>query len=177
MKMIGKIYNFILDGLGVICGVLIIAVAIGVALDVTLRWAFTKPIGWMVEFSEYSMVCITFLGMGWLARKKGHIVVDLVIDLVPKQIAAAMGRFSAAISVIIGVYLAYWAIVGAIDDFRRGAETFGVYPIPRFPFFLLGAAGLLLTAIEFARQFVLSFTRPDQADTDLAEKIQTKDPL
>lgn len=144
-------YDRALDALAAVAAFLILAIMVGVGLDVALRSLLNSPIGWMLEFTEHSLLCILAFGMPWLVRERGHVAIELLVDAMPPRAAAAMRAFAWLLASASVGLLAYWAVVSIIEDYARGIEKVGIYPVPRFLLFSVLALGLVLTSIEGAR--------------------------
>ena len=166
-----RLYNRVLDALAFLAVALLLAITVGIGLDVGARYFFNSPIGWMSEFVQHSMLLILFLSIGWLTRERGHVAVEIVLDVVPKRVRHIMEIVAVLLSGAISGFIGVWAAVSTWDNFARNVVTDGIYPIPRY--WLLGtvALGLLLTAIEFVRSAVTMIANPDievrQVDAEL----------
>jgi len=57
---------------------MLILMVLSVMLEVFLRQLFNRPQEWVVEFSEYALLYITFLSCASILRRDGHITVDLI---------------------------------------------------------------------------------------------------
>lgn len=146
-----RAYDRLLDVLAFIGAILIFAIMVGVGADVTARYFFARPLVWIHEFTEYSLLCVLAFGMAWLVRERGHVAIEIVVDSVPLSLATVMKVVSTMLACAISVLLGYWAVVAALSDYQRGIETYGIYPLPRFLLFSVIAVSLILTAVEFAR--------------------------
>ncbi|MEX0802360.1 MAG: TRAP transporter small permease [Candidatus Binatia bacterium] len=170
------VYNRLLDTLAFVAALLIFAIMLGVGADVAGRYIFARPLVWIHEFTEYSLLCVLSFGMAWLVRERGHVAIEILVDSVPVPLANAMKIVSAMIACAISAALGYWAMVAAVGDYQRGIETYGIYPIPRFLLFAVIAVGLILTAVEFARVVVVLWRGGDKAKRndlgDVEDKIQ-----
>jgi TRAP-type C4-dicarboxylate transport system permease small subunit len=160
------VYSRLLDTLAFVAALLIFAIMLGVGADVAGRYVFGRPLVWIHEFTEYSLLCVLSLGMAWLVRERGHVAIEILVDNVPVSLANAMKVVSAVISCAISSVLGYWATLAAVSDYQRGIETYGIYPIPRFSLFVVIAVGLILTAVEFARVAVVLWRVGDETKGD-----------
>jgi C4-dicarboxylate transporter DctQ subunit len=156
-----RLYDKIIDGLAFVAVVLLFAIMIGIGLDVAARYFFGDPIGWMMEFVQHSLLFILFLGMPWLTREGGHVSIDMLVDALPvtgRRILIGAGLVVAGLT---AGFIAVWAGVSTVDNFRRGVETNGIYPIPRAWMIGVMALGLALTAVEFLRRSYKIFLASD----------------
>lgn len=157
-----RIYNFVLDALASLSAVLLLAITIGIGLDVGARYLFSRPIGWMSEFVQHSMLLILFLSIGWLTRERGHVAVEILLDSMPKRHRRFMEIFALLVSGAISAFVGAWAVVATWDNYVRDVVTDGIYPIPRWWLIAAIALGLVLTAIEFFRSALKMILNPDE---------------
>ncbi len=99
-----------------LAGVLLVFVMVSVSADVAGRYVFGRPIGWVVEFTEYILLYIPFLAMAWLVREGGHVRIDVVLQaLGPGTRSLVNAATSLAAALTCGV-AAYWAALTAWDN-------------------------------------------------------------
>ncbi len=146
------LYDRFIDALAYIAVLLLLAIMVGIGLDVATRYFLDEPIGWMLEFVQHSLLSIVFLGLAWLTREGGHVSVDILLDAVSLRWRRRLVGFSLLTAGATSGFVGGWAIYVTIDNYRRGVETIGIYPIPRSLLIGVIALGLTLTSIEFFRR-------------------------
>jgi C4-dicarboxylate transporter DctQ subunit len=146
-----RIYDGLIDTLAYLAALLILAIMVGVGLDVASRTLFNQPIGWMFEFVQHSLLAVLFLGSPWLTRQNGHVSIDIIVANLPQPLKSILLAMVLALSSMIAAFIAVWCVITASDNLARGILTTGIYPIPRWILLAIMAAGMALTAIEFAR--------------------------
>lgn len=154
-------YDKVVDALAQIAVLLLLAIMIGIGADVAARYLINQPIGWMQEFVQHSLLFILFLGMPWLTREGGHVSIDMLVDALPpagQRMLVSAGLLVAGLS---SGFIAFWAAVSTVDNFQRGVETNGIYPIPRAWLIGVMALGLTLTAVAFVRRSYTTFKASD----------------
>lgn len=72
-----------LDGLMILLLVGIVAL---VLLQISQRYFSLFPTPWTEEMSRYLFVYLTFFGSALLIKEKGHIVVDVLIESLPRRL-------------------------------------------------------------------------------------------
>lgn len=146
-----RLLDRIVDLLAVVAGTLIVAVMLGVSLDVGLRYFFNAPILWMFEASQFALLAVLFLGSPFVTRNNGHVAVDLLVNGLKPDAQRVVRTVALAIAGLIALFLSWWAMVVTHDNWSRHVLTSGIYQIPRHYMLGLIAAGLFLTGIEFLR--------------------------
>jgi len=79
MKKINALFDHLIDTLAVIAGIFIIFIMFAECYEVVARYFFRRPTVWSVEFCEYMLFLLAFLGTTWVLRKKAHISVTIVL--------------------------------------------------------------------------------------------------
>lgn len=166
-----RIYDGILNALAFVAAALLLAITVGIGLDVAARYLFDRPIGWMSEFVQHSMLLILFLSIGWLTRERGHVAVEILLDAVPRRYRRGMEIFATLASGAISGFLCIWAAISTWDNHVRDVVTDGIYPIPREWLIAMVALGFFFTTIEFFRSAASMIVNPKaevrQVDAEL----------
>ncbi|MBA2442097.1 MAG: TRAP transporter small permease [Rubrobacter sp.] len=72
-----------LDGLMIL---LLAGIVVLVLLQISQRYFSLFPTPWTEEMSRYLFVYLTFFGSALLIKEKGHIIVDVVVDNLPRRL-------------------------------------------------------------------------------------------
>jgi len=156
------LYDRFIDALATVAVLLLLAIMVGIGLDVATRYFLDEPIGWMLEFVQHSLLSVVFLGLAWLTREGGHVSVDILVDAVSLRWRRRLIGFALLTASVTSGFVGGWAIYVTFDNYRRGVETIGIYPIPRSLLIGVIALGLTLTSIEFFRRaYALIVARDD----------------
>ena len=76
MVWFDKLVNF----LGLIAGILLVALTVLVCCDVMARYFRLFSMPWSLDFAQYGLFVITFFGAPWVLSTNGHITIDLVVE-------------------------------------------------------------------------------------------------
>lgn len=157
-----RLFDALIDALAVVAAFLILAVMVGVALDVVGRYFLDSPISWMFEVTEYALLYVPCLGMAWLARERGHVAIDIVVGNLPPRLQHPLGRAASLVAAAICAFIAYWGVVVSVDSYRQGSVLEHMIRIPEVVVIGVIPLGFALTAVAYLR---LSL---EQAPTDAA---------
>jgi TRAP-type C4-dicarboxylate transport system permease small subunit len=103
-----------------IASVMMAGLMIIVCLDLALRYFFNAPLLWGTEVTEILLLDITFLGMAWVFREDGHVVIDVFTGKTigrKKQILNGISYFLVG---IVSAVLIYYGFSATLDHFKRG---------------------------------------------------------
>jgi TRAP-type C4-dicarboxylate transport system permease small subunit len=117
-------------------------------VDVITR-KFVPAIGGVtdsLEFTEYAMIVIVFCGFAFLESKKGHIRVDMFVNMMPKKI----GKGVEVLMLLIGSVVLFFLTVALFADIiptiaaHKGSQ---ILHVPQWPFVAVCAVSILFYAI------------------------------
>lgn len=136
-------------------GILGLLFVIGaVCLEIVLRTFFAMPQVWVIEFSEYALLYITFLGTSWLLRTEGHVGVDLLTNAVSRDWARRLAFASALIGLLVAIVLVVFGVHATIEQMRLGTYKPTVMEFPTWRVLLVIPLGSALLALRFLHRLV-----------------------
>jgi C4-dicarboxylate transporter DctQ subunit len=118
-----------------------------VCIDLTLRYFFNSPLLWGTEVTEILLLYITFLGMAWVFREDGHVVIDIFTSKATGRKKKILNGISYFVVGIVSAVLVYYGFYTTYDHYSRGvfnptvietpiALIIIVIPIGSIPLFL-----------------------------------------
>ncbi|MFM9883961.1 MAG: TRAP transporter small permease [Burkholderiales bacterium] len=140
------------DALAFVASAMLVFTVIFVPLDVGSRYFFGAPITWVYEVTEYILLMVPCLGMAWLARHNGHVVIDV---LTARLDAKLKQNLEAAMFILVAsacAFVAWWGAVVTFDSFQKGAIIENVLQTPQWLIYVSIPLGFALTAVEFTRK-------------------------
>jgi TRAP-type C4-dicarboxylate transport system permease small subunit len=153
-----------------IAALAIIFMMFAISYAVMMRYAWNKPVPWIVEISSYLMLYITFLGTAWLQRKGGHVEVDLFTGRLRRRARAAFRTVTSLGGAVVGFVLAWKGSLVTVDYLQRDVTAIGILNTPQFLLIGIIPIGGFLLLVEFLlqawRQGTVAFkgTDPPQSD-------------
>ena len=160
MRFIDKLINV----LGFIAGVLLVALSILVICDVGARYFRLFAMPWSLDFAQYGLYLITFFGTPWVLRTNGHITIDLLVSRLSSRKAHKLKIISSCLGGLICGVLFIFSIIVLVRTFNEGTTVPDNFMFPEWWIYAFAPPTFLLSMIIFLR-WVL---RPSTAD-DLGE--------
>jgi C4-dicarboxylate transporter DctQ subunit len=160
------LYDRAVRTLAVFAGGLVMALALLIVVDVTLRSLGFEPPAATVALTEYALLYFTMAAAPWLVRRRGHVAVRVLFDRLPPStrrvwetaIYVLCALIAFAIAVLAGALLIESVAIGDVE--QRSID------VPRWLLFLPLCVGFLGVGLEFLR-FPLTGTSfyADDGDT------------
>jgi len=130
----------------------IIFMMLAISYAVMMRYAWNKPVPWIVEISSYLMLYITFLGTAWLQRKGGHVEVDLLTGRLKPRVRAGLKAATSLGGAVVGFVLSWKGALVTVDYFQRDVTAIGILNTPQFLLVGVIPIGGFLLLVEFLLQ-------------------------
>ena len=116
--------------------------------DVIGRYAFDSPIVGTVEVTELLMGTMVYLGVGLTTHARGHIRVDIVIDLLPPRVRAVLDIVTLALSIVLVSLMCWhlWLKAGATVE-KNDLTQIWEWPIWPAAYVMAAASLLMVTSM------------------------------
>lgn len=153
-------------------GVLVMALALSIGVNVVMRWLFDDSLTWIVEGGEYILLFVTFLASAHILHENGHARMLLLVERFSPQRARLLNLFSSVLGAIVSLVLAWVTTDSTIESIRFGNFYRGAaIEVPQAALWWVIPFGFLLLAVEFIRQAVgfARATRESAAQTEARE--------
>jgi C4-dicarboxylate transporter DctQ subunit len=148
----GKIFDQINSIMVVVSTILILGLTFIVGADITLRYVFLRPLGWVKEVSEYILVALGFLVAAWILKDDGHVKMDLLLNKFSPKAQAVMNIITSIISTVVVLIVAWFTVRVMADFYRTKLVTPSVLEPPKWVLLIPIFVGSLLLAIQFIRR-------------------------
>lgn len=151
-----------------LCCALLAFIAAAIVYDVTVRNLGLQPPNFTVSFTEYVLLYTTMLGAPYMVRKKGHILVEALIENVGPTLHLIMARFVYLVCTLLSAALAYYGAKVLAQGIATNDLEIRSFDMPRWILDITLPLGFGFSAIEFLRYLV-------GVDTLYKVKAQDKD--
>jgi TRAP-type C4-dicarboxylate transport system permease small subunit len=144
-------FDRLLDGMAILAGLMMLAITLMVTYAAVLRYLQTRPPIWVLQFTEYGLLWITFLGAAWLQRQDGHIRIDTVITNLPRKIRSKLGIINSIMGCLVTLIIVYFSSLYTIDLFRRDIMDVSAINVSKYLIFCVIPFGSLVLFLQFVR--------------------------
>jgi C4-dicarboxylate transporter DctQ subunit len=152
LATLGKIFDRINVIMVVISALFLLGLTFIVGADITLRYLFLKPLGWVKEISEYILVALGFLVAAWILKDDGHVKMDLILNRVSPRTQAIMNIITSLISAIVVLVITWFSVRVTLLFYRTKLVTPSVLEPPKWILIVPIFVGCLLLAVQFIRR-------------------------
>lgn len=151
-KKISLVFDQIL-GVFMFLGSAILAfLLLAVCWDVFARTFFGRPLTWVLEFTEYGLLYMTFLCAAWVLKNEGHVISDLVLVGLSQRNQAILNTVTSFLGAVICLVLAWFGADVSWEKLQSDAFQPTAIQPPDFPIFVIIPVGCFLLFIQFLRR-------------------------
>jgi TRAP-type C4-dicarboxylate transport system permease small subunit len=146
-----NLFDMLLDGMAFVAGILLLAITLIVTYAVILRYLQISPPIWVLQYTEYGLLWVTFLGAAWLQRLNGHIRIDTVITNLPEKIRSKLKVINNILGCLVMFIIFYFGALHTLDLFERGILEVKATNVSKYLIFCIIPFGSLVLFLQFVR--------------------------
>lgn len=147
-------------GLAMVAGLAILAMMALTCVDVFLRYFLNAPIEGTFDLTQMLMVVIVFFALAYCGWTGGHVVVDLLREVLPKTLLVPLAVMVNIAGAAVMLAIAWQSLLTA-QTYMETGETPMTLLIPKYPFILVVSFG----ALTYAAVLLFKSLRPDERAT------------
>jgi C4-dicarboxylate transporter DctQ subunit len=156
-NLASTVFDRVLDGGLVAAGGILAFLMLTVFLDVILRDTGHAPLPWALEYVQYGLLFMTFLGAGWVLKKEAHVSLDLVLSKVSTKCSHLLQTINSIVCALICFILTYYGAALCHEQFISKSYQPTPMETPDFIVFGVIPLGTLLLTIQFIRRAYNNF--------------------
>ena len=155
MKLLSRgksAFDGTINVLAVLGGLIIAFIFVTVCLEVILRYFLERPLGWVVQTSQYGLIYLTFLGAAWVLRLDKHVTMEIVINQLKPRNQDMLRTITSIAGALICLVLVIYGIQVTLDLFHRSIYDPQVLDVPMAPLVAIIPIGSFMLFIQFLRR-------------------------
>lgn len=118
LDRLANIIDRIVARIGDFCGIVVLVMALLIFVEVFMRYVIGRPPLLADEISRYMLVAMTFLGMSYVWKERGHVRVEALAQRLSRENANRLRFVTLAIALVFAIAL----FVGSIDFIARSVS-------------------------------------------------------
>lgn len=130
-------------------GVALAVIMVVVVADVTMRYAFQRPLGWSYDLiGTYLMVCVFFFALSDTLHHHGHIAIDIFSPQLPRRFVHASLAVGYGVSALLLAVIAMQAWHRTSAAWNANNLISATVPWPTWPSYFMVVVGSALIALR-----------------------------
>lgn len=149
------------DALAFVAAGLIVFAVVAVTIDVGSRYLFNRPLAWVFEIAEYILLIVPCIGMAWLARNDGHVMIDIATSRLSQGVRKRLAAFTNLVVAMVCEFIAWWGAVATYEAYVAKAIIENILSMPQYLVYSVIPFGFAICGVEFLRKSVGSWRGRD----------------
>ncbi|MCK9363079.1 MAG: TRAP transporter small permease [Syntrophales bacterium] len=166
--MLERILRGILSGMALLAGLLLLFVTFSISYNIATRaLGYQSPL-WTVQFNEYSLLWITFLGSAWVLSRRKHVSMDVVIGHFKPRAKRIAETVHSIMGIVVCGVLCWYSAIMTFSLFQRGVIDVQAVDVPKYLVIVVIPIGFIALTIQFVRNLILSLRKTQSAAGGIA---------
>ena len=153
----GKAFDRLLDFFAVLAGIVAAFITVAVCAGIITRFMFNRPMAWVIEISEYSLLYIAFLSAAWVMKNNKHVSVDLVYHSFSPKNKVISDLFTSILGGLVFLIVTYFGFKVTRNQYITKYFTPTFLEAPKFIVTLIIPVGSFLLLIQIIRKICRNF--------------------
>jgi TRAP-type C4-dicarboxylate transport system permease small subunit len=144
-------FDKIIDAMAFFAGILLLLMTLMITYAVFMRYLNLGTPIWVLQYVEYTLLWMTFLGAAWLLKRGGHIRIDTAIALLPKRIRIKIDIINELLGCFVTLIIVYYGTLHTLDLYQRGVLEINATNVYKYLIFWIIPFGSLALFFQFLR--------------------------
>jgi C4-dicarboxylate transporter, DctQ subunit len=149
-----RILDRVCVALAVVAAALFLFCTFSICYSILTRSLSVSSPVWVVQFNEYAMLWMTFLGTGYILMKNRHASIQIVTSLFGERGKRILGQIHNLMGMLLCLVLCYFTGLSTWDHIARKVIDVQAVDVPKGYIILIIPAGFLILLFQFLRRFV-----------------------
>ena len=149
---IDRVFSYVLIGFACAGGVVLIYVMITVGFEVVMRYFLNRPTNWVVDFTEYGLIFLAFLGAAWVLAGERHTKIEILLERLPVNVQRRLNTGMSVVGAFFCGIFFWYCLQITVEAIELGKLFFKSIVFPQWPIWTVMTMGSLLLTLQFLRR-------------------------
>ncbi|MGO9571505.1 MAG: TRAP transporter small permease [Desulfomonilaceae bacterium] len=153
----GKLIDYVSKLFALVAGVLLVLVTVSIGYVIFARIVNISSPAWIVQFTEYALLWMTFLGTAWVLGRNRHVAIDLITSRLSPRGNVVVDIAHGLVGCGVCAVLCWFGFLTTWSMFQRGVTDVQVVDVAKYQVVLIIPLGFFLLALQFLRKMLIGF--------------------
>jgi C4-dicarboxylate transporter DctQ subunit len=144
-------FDRLLDFMAILAMVILSFITLSVCAAVFSRYFLNRPMEWVPEISEYSLLYINFLVAAWVLRKDGHVRMDIFYNRLSPQKKCVTSLSTSIVAALVCLLITAYGIKVTRYLYSVGYYTPTILELPKFAIAAVIPVGFFVLFLQVTR--------------------------
>jgi TRAP-type C4-dicarboxylate transport system permease small subunit len=156
ISLLNKAIDNLLSLMALFAGILLLFIAITICYSILSRITGLPSFLWILQFNEYALLWITFLGTAWVLKRNKHVSIDLVTGRISKSSQTWFRLFHCLLGMVLCLIFLWYSGHTTFEQYQRNVIDVQAVDISKYIILIIIPIGFFALVLEFARQFFVT---------------------
>ena len=117
--------------------------------EVIVRYVFDSPTLYSVELSEYLLVLVVFMSIGWVLKEDRHVSVTFVVDLLPIKLRLGLKLLTSLLTIVFLGILVWKGLRTTLTAYTGNYHSSSLLDFPMWIPYALIPLGALVLSLQY----------------------------
>ena len=149
---LSKIFDNVLTMTAYLSGFIIVFMMLSISYEVVMRYFFTAPTIWVIDFSGYMQLALVLLGAAWVLKNGRHAKIDMVLNRFTGKKRTILSIVISSIGLVACAIFFWKGLEATLAAHQRGDFLYREVEVPSALLLAFFPIGLFLLCIQWARE-------------------------
>lgn len=149
IKALDKACSF----LSLLAGLILVFITLSIGYSILTRAIGIRGIVWVVQFNEYALLWMTFLGTAWLLSRNKHVSVNLILQRLSDGQRKVFYVIHGLMGMVLCATLCWFTALTALEKIGRNVIDVQAVDVPIGYVLVVIPVGFFLLFLQFIRKF------------------------
>ena len=140
--------------LSLLAGIILVFITLSIGYSILARAIGVRGFVWIVQFNEYALLWMTFLGTAWLLARNKHVSVQLVLQNLSDGKRRVFHIIHGLMGMVLCATLCWFTALTALEKIQRNVIDVQAVDLPIGYVLAVIPVGFFLLLLQFIRKFV-----------------------
>ena len=117
--------------------------------EVIVRYIFDSPTLFSVELSEYLLVLLVFMSIGWVLKRDRHVAVTFAVDLLPEKMRLGLNVLTSLLTMVFLGILVWQGCRTVLTAYTGDYHSSSLLDFPMWIPYALIPLGALVLSLQY----------------------------
>lgn len=151
--MLSRLFSKFIAWLAALAGLLLLFICFSICYSIFTRSLDLPSPVWILQFNEYALLWITFLGTAWALSRGKHVSVDLLTGRMGERTKKYFNLAHGVIGFAVCIVLIWYGSMTTWGHFQNGIIDVKAVDVPKYLILMVIPIGFLILCLQFFKQF------------------------
>jgi C4-dicarboxylate transporter DctQ subunit len=149
--LLSRIFERVLTVMAALAGLLLLFITFSISYSIFTRFVGIGSPLWTIQFNEYSLLWMTFLGTAWVLSRQKHVSMDIITARLKPPARRILEKVHSLMGIGLCGALFWYSFRMTLNFFQRGVTDVQAVDMPKYLILIVIPFGFLALGIHIQK--------------------------